>query len=78
MNAPGTIARVVARAAEVPEADWQACAGAGNPFASHAFLTALEDSGSASARAGWKPAHIVIDGADGRPSGILPGYVKAH
>lgn len=78
MNAPGTIARVVARAAEVPEADWQACAGTANPFASHAFLTALEDSGSATARAGWKPAHVVIDGADGRPIGILPGYLKAH
>jgi predicted N-acyltransferase len=78
MNAPGRIARVIDRAAEVPEADWQACAGTANPFASHAFVTSLEDSGSATARAGWRPAHILIDGADGRPAGILAGYLKAH
>ena len=30
-------------------AEWDACAGAGNPFVSHAFLSAVEDSGSATA-----------------------------
>jgi len=41
--------------AEIPEGDWDSCAGAGNPFVSHAFLSALEDSGSAGARTGWLP-----------------------
>jgi len=38
--------------AEIPAAEWDACAGPGNPFVSHAFLSALEDSGSANARTG--------------------------
>ncbi|HEY0270785.1 MAG TPA: GNAT family N-acetyltransferase [Sphingomonas sp.] len=60
-----------------PEA-WDACAGTANPFVSHAFLSALEDSGSAVARAGWQPVPIVIDGADGLPDAILPAYAKSH
>jgi len=78
VNASAALARVVARAAEIDPADWDACAGPGQPFACHAFFRALEESGSATARAGWAPAHLVIDGADGRPAGILPGYLKAH
>ncbi|WP_419826965.1 GNAT family N-acetyltransferase [Sphingomonas sp.] len=62
----------------IPAADWDACAGDANPFVSHAFLSALEDSGSATARAGWQPLPIVVDGGDGRPAGILPGYAKSH
>jgi predicted N-acyltransferase len=58
--------------------DWDACAGTANPFLSHAFLSALEDSGSAVARAGWQPVPIAIDGADGRPAAIMPAYAKSH
>ncbi len=70
--------RVVDGIAAIPASDWDACAGDGNPFVSHAFLSALEDSGSAVARAGWQPVPIVIDGDDGRPAGILPAYAKSH
>nr|WP_254601919.1 GNAT family N-acetyltransferase [Sphingomonas bacterium] len=59
-------------------ADWDACAGADNPFVGHAFLSALEESGSATARAGWQPIPIAIDGGDGRPAAILPAYAKSH
>jgi predicted N-acyltransferase len=58
--------------------DWDACAGHGNPFVSHDFLSALEDSGSAVARTGWQPVPIAIDGSDGRPAAILPAYAKSH
>lgn len=71
-------ARLVGAAKEIAAADWDRLAGSGNPFATHAFATALEDSGSATAQAGWRPLHIVVDGADGRPAGILPGYLKSH
>ncbi len=71
-------ARLVSAARDIPAADWDRLAGGGNPFAAHAFLTSLEDSGSATADAGWRPLHIVVDGADGRPAGILPGYLKSH
>jgi predicted N-acyltransferase len=73
-----TTARLVQRAADIAQADWDACAGEGNPFTRHAFITALEDSGSATPATGWGPAHLVVDGADGRPAGILPGWLKSH
>lgn len=75
---PRTLARVLTGAADMPAAQWDACAGADNPFTSHAFMAALEASGSACARTGWQPAHIVVDDADGVPAGILPAYLKSH
>ncbi|WP_380788343.1 GNAT family N-acetyltransferase [Sphingomonas sp. R86521] len=58
--------------------DWDACAGAGNPFVAHAFLAALEESSSVNGRSGWQALPIVIDGDDGRPAGIAPAYAKSH
>jgi predicted N-acyltransferase len=49
----------------------------GNPFVSHAFLSALEDSGSVGARAGWHPAHILIE-EEGRLVAAAPSYLKSH
>ena len=48
----GVTARGVARIADIPAAAWDACAGGDNPFLSHAFLRALEDSGCVSEKAG--------------------------
>jgi hypothetical protein len=62
----------------MPAVDWDACAGEANPFTRHAFVTALEDSGSAAPRAGWTPAHLAMDGPDGRPAAILPAWAKTH
>jgi predicted N-acyltransferase len=72
------IARIANGIRAIPAADWDACAGADNPFLSHAFLTALEDSGSAVAKAGWQPVPIIVEGDDGRPDGIMPAYAKSH
>ena len=58
--------------------DWDRCAGTGDPFLSHAFLSALEESGSATARTGWQSVPIAIDGGDGRPAAVMPAYVKSH
>ncbi|MFC3711851.1 GNAT family N-acetyltransferase [Sphingoaurantiacus capsulatus] len=71
-------ARLITSATEIDPADWDACAGSGNPFISHAFISALEESGSAVAEAGWGPAHLLVDDDDGRPAGILPGWFKSH
>ena len=49
-----------------------------NPFISHAFLHALEASGSATAKTGWHPQHLVVEAADGRLLGVLPCYLKSH
>ena len=59
-------------------AAWDACAGDTNPFVSHAFLSALEDSGSAIARTGWQPLPIAFDEADGTLAGVAPAYAKSH
>ncbi len=62
---------------EIPAAEWDACAGPGNPFVSHAFLSALEDSGSANARTGWMPQHAALRDGD-RVVGVAPMYAKSH
>lgn len=63
---------------EIAPADWDACAGAANPFLSHAFLSALEDSGSVKAETGWLPQHLVYADEEGRIAGIVPLYLKGH
>jgi predicted N-acyltransferase len=72
------LARIGSGLASFSAAEWDSCAGPGNPFLSHAFLSALEESGSATARTGWQPLPIAIDGPDGRPAALLPAYAKSH
>jgi uncharacterized protein len=57
---------------------WDACAGGGNPFVSHAFLAALEHSGSVGPGTGWQPTPIAINGPDGTLAGVAPAYAKSH
>ena len=64
--------------ADVPAAEWDRCAGADNPFVSHAFLSAVEDSGSAGARTGWLPQHAVLRDGSGAIVGCAPMYAKSH
>jgi predicted N-acyltransferase len=49
-----------------------------NPFISYDFLHALEASGSAIARAGWQPQHIIAETPDGTVLGAVPCYIKSH
>ena len=49
-----------------------------NPFISHDFLHSLEASGSAVARAGWQPQHLVAEQSDGTLLGAVPCYLKSH
>jgi len=56
------------------------CAGSTsryNPFVSHEFFSALEASGSACARTGWGPRHLLAR-LDGAIAGIVPCYLKSH
>jgi len=80
--------RVVPAIADIPAAAWEACANPAesehqkhpyNPFVSHAFLHALEESGSATARTGWQPQHLVLESQDGvSVLGVAPAYLKSH
>jgi uncharacterized protein len=63
---------------EIDPADWNACAGNDNPFVSHEFLSAVEDSGSAGSRTGWLPQHAVLRDEANAVAGIVPMYAKSH
>ena len=67
-----------AKIGEVAPAAWDSCAGDVNPTVSHVFLNALEESGSATARAGWAPQHLTFEDAGGRVIGAAPMYLKSH
>lgn len=63
--------------ATVPAEDWNACAGEDNPFVTHEFLKALEDSQSVGEGSGWTPLHLVArEGA--RIVACAPLYAKDH
>ncbi len=73
----GIIARLADGVARLGATEWDACAGDSNPFLSHAFLTALEDSGSVGQGSGWQPMPIAIEGSDGRAAAVMPAYAKS-
>ncbi|KWV91229.1 GNAT family N-acetyltransferase [Erythrobacter sp. YT30] len=58
--------------------EWNALGGVNNPFVSHEFLSALEDSGSVGAGTGWEPAPITITDNNGQILAALPSYAKGH
>src|SRR5947209_5600406 len=49
-----------------------------NPFISYDFLYSLEASGSATARTGWQPQHLLAETTDGSILGLVPCYLKSH
>ena len=49
-----------------------------NPFVTHAFLSALEESGSATARTGWAAQHLLLEDAGGTALAAMPCYLKSH
>jgi len=71
-------ARIAAEIASVDGAVWDACAGSDNPFVRHAFLLALEESGSVGPATGWLPQHLLLEDADGCLIGAVPLYLKEH
>lgn len=78
MSEGDLVVRVAPSVGSLPAGEWDALTGGGNPFLTHAFLTALEDSGSVGGQSGWQPAPLFIQGTDGRLAGALPAYLKGH
>ena len=78
--------RVETSFADIPAEDWGRLAGASrndaqtpyNPFASHAFLSSLEESGCAIAETGWLGQHLLLEDEGGDLLGALPAYLKNH
>ena len=78
VTTPRITARIADGIASIPASQWDACAGGDNPFLSHAFLSILEESGSAGVATGWQPVPVVIDDPDGNAAAVAPVYAKGH
>ncbi len=78
--------RIESSFADITKAEWDRLGGTHpgfdgtgyNPFLSHAFFSALEESGSASAETGWLGHHLLLETEDGKLIGALPCYLKNH
>lgn len=77
--------RVVSSLRDIDAVEWDACAcpeaqnGAPpiDPFTTHRFLSALEESGSVGTGTGWQPQYLTAY-IDGILVGAAPMYVKSH
>ena len=74
---PEIIARLAPGVVSVEAAPWDRIAGA-DPFVGHAFLAALEESGSVGESSGWSPAPILIEDDGGSLIAAAPAYLKSH
>ncbi|MFN2099096.1 GNAT family N-acetyltransferase [Altererythrobacter sp. MF3-039] len=72
------VARVSSGVSDFTARQWDALNPGGNPFVSHAFLTALEESGSVGSGSGWTPAPISLEDDEGRLLAAMPNYAKVH
>lgn len=67
---------------EIGQQSWDACANPEgvpyDPFLSYTFLSALEESGSATANTGWAPYHLALEHESDGIVGVVPMYLKSH
>uniref|UniRef100_A0A9E7ZXJ7 GNAT family N-acetyltransferase n=1 Tax=Bosea sp. NBC_00436 TaxID=2969620 RepID=A0A9E7ZXJ7_9HYPH len=49
-----------------------------NPFVSHEFLMALEDSRCTGGRTGWSPAYLLVEDNTGQVLAAAPSFLKSH
>ena len=71
------IAKVASGLADLNGRAWDGLTH-GDPFLSHAFLSALEDSGSVGPGTGWTPAPILVEDEASRLIAAAPAYLKTH
>jgi predicted N-acyltransferase len=70
-------ARIAPGVSALDAAKWDALAGPGDPFLSHAFLSLLESSGSVGPATGWTPLPILVERGPATVA-ALPAYLKTH
>lgn len=71
------VARLAPGIASIEESEWDGLDGTNDPFLSHAFLSALEQSGSVGDSSGWSPVPILVED-DGHTIAAAPAYLKSH
>ncbi|MCG6559028.1 GNAT family N-acetyltransferase [Ruegeria sp. 1NDH52C] len=77
--------QIVPSLTAIAAADWDACAcpesadggPPRDPFTTHRFLSALEESGSVGRGTGWQPQYLSAH-LDGMMIAVAPMYVKSH
>lgn len=74
MNSPTL--KIIENLADIPVAQWDALAG-NDPFLSHAYLYALQESGCATAQLGWRAQFLTL-WQDGCFLGSMPLYLKMN
>ena len=68
----------ITQIAEIPQADWDELAKPlATPFLEWEWLNNIETSGSATARTGWQPCHLVV-WHDRQLIAAAPLYIKGH
>jgi len=76
---PAYVVEIIESIDEIDAASWDRLVPPDDPFCTHAFLSTLEASGSASAATGWMPAHILVrKKGDNTLLAAAPAYVKDH
>jgi uncharacterized protein len=77
-DAPSLRLRLLESITDVPAASWDALAGPdAPPFIRHAWLAAMEESGSARAETGWQPQHLTLWRGP-QLVAASPAYLKSH
>ena len=69
--------QIIASLRDIASDAWDALVPEGQPFLRHAFLSALEDSGSVGPGTGWSSEHLVLM-QNGQCRAALPAYRKWH
>lgn len=74
--------QTVTNIGDIPSDKWDSFANPDpatwNPFITHAFLEALEKSGSVGEETGWIPMHLSLYQEENKPLGFMPNYIKLH
>lgn len=78
MSKQPLVAKVAGSVGALDRDQWDALAGADNPFMSYDFLTIMEESGSVGPGTGWQSAPIIIEDDDGTLLAAMPSYLKGH
>jgi predicted N-acyltransferase len=71
------VAKIASAVGGLNCAAWDGLAGS-DPFVGHAFLAALEASGSVGPGTGWTPAPILIEDEASHLVAAAPAYLKTH
>jgi hypothetical protein len=72
------IAKIASGVSGINARAWDRLTDADDPFVSHAFLSALEDSGSVGPGTGWTPAPILVEDDAEHLIAAALAYLKTH